>query len=185
MRQMARFKIELPRGIDTEAMGEVIGEELDRAVSKIQDKFEHTTDFWQHEVDFESTVTQSGPKTWEIEVGTDERIYGFVSGGTSIRYATMTKDFEPKTMPGSLISDPGYGGVAIVSKKIPHEGIKARDFPGQIYDAMHEDIERDLVRAVRDAARASGHGVAPSISRAAGSVSDFVSGLFKKLRRHR
>jgi hypothetical protein len=56
------------------------------------------------------------------------KVYFFISGGTRVRYATMTPDFKPKTSPARYQARAGAGGVAYISKLKPRPGIKPRNF---------------------------------------------------------
>ncbi|MCA9979250.1 MAG: hypothetical protein KDD89_00385 [Anaerolineales bacterium] len=94
------------------------------AVSKdIKADFEKTTRTWNDKPSFE---VQS--KELQRIIRTNHKVYFFVSGGTRVRYATMTPDFSPKTRPNYIGSGAGSGGVLFVDKRKPKPGIKARDF---------------------------------------------------------
>src|SRR3990172_110619 len=56
---------------------------------------------WNHRVNFKTTVGYKGGDL-VASVGTDDEVFGYLDGGTGVRYATMTDDFIPKTQPGSL-----------------------------------------------------------------------------------
>lgn len=64
----------------------------------------------------------------EREISTTHKIFKFISGGTRIRYATMSKDWISKTNPQILGSGPGRGRKLYVNRKIPRPGIEARMF---------------------------------------------------------
>lgn len=86
-------------------------------------------------------------------IGTDVtqgagRIYKFVSMGTRVRYATMTKPFGAKTAPGVIGSVAGIGGVAFISKKRPRPGIQARRFPEVIATKWRKEAPEQLQRAI-------------------------------------
>lgn len=109
----------------------------DRLGDRIEEDFRKTYKTWEHKPDFtrKDTVRNGVYKT---EVYTDDRIYTFVNDGTSVRYATMTGDFVPKTQPGVLGSGPGRGGVLYVSRQRPRPGIIAREFDLQIVEGIGE-----------------------------------------------
>jgi len=78
----------------------------------------------------------------EYVVGTDDAPYMYVTRGTRVRYAIMTPGFLSKTMPGSLMSRRGAGGVAFISRKHPMPGIKARGFEQLAADAADKQSAR-------------------------------------------
>lgn len=79
---------------------------------------------------------------------TDNLIYKFVSGGTKVRYATMTPDFIAKTSPRVIGSGAGRGGVMFISKKHPRPGIKAREFELEIKDKWEKELPVIMQRAI-------------------------------------
>lgn len=72
--------------------------------------------------------------------------YRWVSGGTRVRYATMSDDWESKTLPEVLDSQPGAGKLAFVSKKFPHPGIGARHAELLVRD----EIEFPFIQMIRN-----------------------------------
>lgn len=122
----------------------------DRTAHRMRYAFELTTATWQHQVVFHQ-ITEMSPYPTAM-VYTEDLIYGFVSGGTRIRYATMTPDFVAKTSPHVIHSQPGQGGVAFVNTARPKPGITAREFPEEVEkrDApQHQrDVEDALTRAL-------------------------------------
>jgi len=90
------------------------------------------------------------------EVWTEDKVYKFISGGTSKRYAVMTKDFVSKTIPGRIPARKGRGGRSFFLKKSsrPRPGIQAREFPKQIVAKRKDAYKRILERSMRQAIRA-------------------------------
>ena len=84
-------------------------------------------------------------------------IYRFITRGTSIRYATMTSDFIPKTQVRVLDSGMGHPGLAYVSKRFPRAGIKGRQWEELIKEIHEPRLKRTMEKALRDAVRQSGH----------------------------
>ena len=111
--------------------------ELEKGVKSFVDRklrrdFNLTIRTWRRKPKFITTMRRgSGKITGRIE--TSNKIYKFVSGGTRVRYATMTSDFSSKTQSNFLGSRGGRGGVMIVSRARPRPGIKARKFDVLIY----------------------------------------------------
>lgn len=87
----------------------------------------------------------------------EDKIYTFLSKGTRVRYATMTKGFVAKTKPGRIASRPGSGGVFYISKNKPRPGIKARNFDDSIVKANERLVYFIYQRAVKRFAIATGH----------------------------
>lgn len=129
---------------------------LENAVRKAMDieqrqqikLFRQTTAYWRHKPDFEYKIETMGD-VMTLTVYTDDKIYGYINYGTRVRYATMSKDFQSKTNPGSLRSGRGKNPDPVyVSKKVPRAGIQARDFTGQIFDQRMPIFSRRINRAM-------------------------------------
>jgi hypothetical protein len=66
----------------------------------------------------------------------------------------MERGFIPKTIPGTLESQVGFGGVAYVNPNIILPGIEARRWTEQIYDrinigsAMRKAIVKGVIKGV-------------------------------------
>jgi len=114
--------------LDPKAFERAIENFLDAGAENIRVDFQVTTQTWREKPKF--TIEKAGRESRWIYTG--DKIYKFISGGTSVRYATMTPDFIPKTQIGYIGSGAGRGGVAFVNKKYPRPGIKAREFPKAI-----------------------------------------------------
>ncbi len=108
--------------------------------------FQRTTRTWEHEVTFRQ-MTEIEPEPTVLVYTTDE-IYGYVSGGTRVRRALMSRDFSPKTRPGVLDSRPGRGGVVFISRKLNRPGIQARRFPELVEEKHLKGYRRDVERAI-------------------------------------
>jgi len=96
---------------------------LDMAAEDIGIDFNVTTQTWKKRPTF---LIEKLPL--ERRIYTTDKIYKFISRGTRVRYATMTPDFVAKTVPRSIRSRMGQGGVAMVNIKKPMPGIQARDY---------------------------------------------------------
>lgn len=72
----------------------------------------------------------------------------WLNDGTDARYATMTKDFMPKTKPGIIRGFGGRGGLAYVSRKMPRNPIEAREFDEAIGKKDRAKLDRDILDAV-------------------------------------
>jgi len=118
---------------------------------RMKRSFERTTRTWVHDVRFQQ-VTEVRPDPAAM-VYTTDAIYGYVSGGTSVRRALMSPDYDPKTKPGVLDSFPGAGGVVFVSRNLALPGIEARRFPELVEKehrrAYRQGVEQAIKRAVQ------------------------------------
>ena len=144
------------------------------AARRIRKDFEATTKTWEHEVKFtESThLSQSDPDQYVV-VGTDDEIYRYVNNGTrpheiwagaytgksdkkTLAFPTM---FSPKTSPRVIGSTPGArGGPMAFAPMVHHPGTEAREFDKVIEEKRTPWFKTLMEDAMREAARASGHG---------------------------
>jgi len=122
-------------------------------------EFAKTTATWRDQPTFTSGVTVTGVAVVG-EVATDNKIYRFVSGGTRVRYATMTPDFVAKTRPRVIGSGPGQGGVAFISRKHPRPGIEAREFAETIAKEQRRKVANILRAALKRGIELTGHAYA-------------------------
>jgi hypothetical protein len=121
-------------------------------------EFKKTTATWDTKVDFEMLIsTTSG--SFEVLVGTDNKIYRYVNDGTSVRHAVMSRDFKAKTTPRVIGSVPGAGGVVFVSKKIKLPGIEARHFDEEIQKKSLKPYRRAMEAGMKRARQVSGHAI--------------------------
>lgn len=71
----------------------------------------------------------------------------FLNVGTKVRYATMSPDFSPKTIPRVLRSGSGSGKLAFVSIHKPNPGIDARKFDESVADEVSDQAAEIIIRA--------------------------------------
>ena len=126
-----------------------------------------TVSTWTRQPKFEKVV-QIGPNEVAILVGTDDRIYRFVSEGTRDHYVpktgVATMAFQPfytaKTMPGLITSQRGgaSGDVVIRRGRWKVKGIKPRNFEETIGKKWKPRFKKRMVGAMKKGAKASGHG---------------------------
>jgi hypothetical protein len=135
--------------------------ELEKGLKKFVEKqvtpsFNETVKTWQRKPRF---LYENYRNQREISsrVYTMSDIYRFVSGGTKVRYATMTSDFMAKTIPNWIGSRMGRGGVAFISVFQPRPGIKAREFDKEIAKYWQPRMENSMRQTINRAAQASGH----------------------------
>lgn len=120
---------------------------LDRFSRKVRRDFQSTTIYFDHDVKFDINK-RFGATVASVEVGTDDPIYEDVNNGTNIRFNVMTKDFVPKTLVGTLNTQPGQGGFSHTDYENPRPGIEARGWTdiiaamneGPFFDALDDAI---------------------------------------------
>lgn len=136
------------------AAGKAILNEVSNAVGdfakgELTDDFNETQKTFRQKFDVETRDRSSRSQiNWHALI--EHKIYFFVSGGTSVRYATMSQDWRSKTQPGRFAAGPGRGRVLFVNKRRPKPGIKARNFDKQIVKREEKPFER-VVQAAIDA----------------------------------
>lgn len=96
-------------------------------------EFEKTVATWEDKPTF--TVNRN---MGNVTVGTSSRIYSYIDKGTSVRYATMSPDFAPKTRSRVIGSTGGRGRMVFVSRNHPKPGIQAREFSVVIREKMQD-----------------------------------------------
>lgn len=127
---MIRVNVRLPRNLNktTRQINEAIDKATTLTGRELKKQFEKTTTTWRHPVIFETT-RQSANK---VTVATDDPPYFYVNGGTRVRRALMSPDFQSKSRPRTLTQRPGRGGVVFISRNVNQPGIEARYFDKQI-----------------------------------------------------
>lgn len=112
---------------DTAVVQRMLQQQLDTSAEAIRQDMLKTVKTWKNKPNF--MIKKMG-KYGRIIMAKD-KIYFFVSEGTSVRYATMTPNFQAKTAQGRYTAGAGRGGVLFVNKNKPRPGIKARKFDKQ------------------------------------------------------
>lgn len=96
--------------------------------------------------------------TWKV--GTDDKIYRFVSDGTrphvivprvAKRLSFFSKGFRPKTRVGWIGSNKGSQATRgrVVTTRVNHPGTQARKFEDAIQTKWNDEWPRQLDRAIR------------------------------------
>jgi hypothetical protein len=116
--------------------------------------FLRTTRTWNHQVDFDTKLTERNGD-FVLEVWTNDMIYYFVDKGTSVRYATMTYDplYIPKTSYRKISSRRGEGGLLYINPNDPKPGIEAREFTLEIARRREPYFERKMAKAIDKATK--------------------------------
>lgn len=133
--------------------------------------FEATTENWDHDVEFDFTISLKPPGP-TVRITTDDDIWWYVNNGTrphdiwagyytgKSRHKTLAfpSAFTPKTRPGSLKSGRGSsGGPTVFTPYVRHPGTDARNFTGQIAKKRRRWFQRRMEDAMRRARDKSGH----------------------------
>lgn len=146
------FKAVRPkRGLFTNAAKTILNK-VDNAVGdfaddELTDDFNETQKTFRRKFDVETKDTSSRSQI-SYEALIEHEIYFFVSGGTRVRYATMSPDWRSKTQPGRLAAGAGRGRVLFVSRRRPRPGIEARNFDDQIVEKEDKPFERAVQEAI-------------------------------------
>lgn len=120
-------------------------------------EFRKTYATWEHDPGFEKDFDVS-EKEISGSTTTQDPIYGYLSRGTAVRYATMSPDFIAKTRVRTIGSFPGHGGVLYIDRNRPRPGIEARQFEEVIKDWAEPRFVKKARRALDEAAKKCGHG---------------------------
>ena len=75
----------------------------------------------------------------------------WVSKGTKVRYAVMTKGFKPKTKPRIISSYKGKGHMRYVDPRIMRPGIQKREFDEVINERMTKKVDEQIETRVKRA----------------------------------
>jgi hypothetical protein len=150
------MKVKMPRPLNVTAMIDELDKGLIQFVTKnITPSFEATTRTWSTKPTWDY-YHQRKPSQLTSRVYTSSKIYGYVSGGTRVRYARMTPNFQAKTVANFIGSRAGRGGFLGMSR-VPLPGIKARKFDEAIAKRWQPKMQSKLNPFLIKAAKASGH----------------------------
>lgn len=151
---VASLKVFVPKSLVVVAdkMARAVTNGLDAAAAGALVDFKTTTQTWDHQPDF--TIDK---KPDSRIVGTDDEIYGYVSGGTRPHIivahgkalAFPGGGFRPKTRPRYIGSNKGSkGGAVILRPKVNHPGTKAREFDQAIAEKWQKELPNTMQRAI-------------------------------------
>lgn len=173
MTQIIRLKVIKPARINDKAFRGEINRAMRETLRTIREDFGKTTKTWKRAVDFEEheRLGTQEPSPM-VRVDTDNEIYGYVNDGTrphpiwagiytgksDKKALAFPSVFSPKTTPGIIGSQAGSsGGATRFAPYVQHPGTEARKFDEAIKKEREPWFRRRMERAMRDAARASGH----------------------------
>lgn len=112
---------------------------------------------WRHKPRFITLFRFAGGDVF-LNVVTDDAIFIWLNDGTRVRYAHMTRNFKRKSEPRFIGSNPGAGGLAYVSTRVPPEpGIQAREWTTVIQEkqqtALNQRVNDAIVRGLNASRR--------------------------------
>lgn len=161
---MIKAQAILPARFDPDAFAREIIQEADKLNKEFVKDFERTVGTWDHKPRFRATVLVSQDQivghVRTAKIFGDkppELIYYFISEGTKVRFAKMTRDFEPKSRKRVIDSFPGAGGLDSVDVRFPNPGIEGRKFNEAIADKHRARLKFRMQVAIRKGVKASGH----------------------------
>lgn len=119
---------------------------LDEAQAEALIALKKTVATWETPARFTARRSK-GADGGSVNIFSSTQVWLWLDQGTRVRYATMTKGFQPKTRTGVLYSYVGSGGVATVqtrpgSWKMRHKGITARGWSGLVQERVAPIIRR-------------------------------------------
>jgi hypothetical protein len=149
--------------LDEEQLLDGLRKTVKEEIKASDEEFAKTYRTWRHKPDFDKSFDESlneieGEITTSGD-GSSQHPYPFVTKGTSVRFATMTPDFEAKTVKRVIGSKGGRGGVAYVDTRRPRPGIEAREFEEEIARQEQPKFKRRGQNNLDDAARKSNHAI--------------------------
>ena len=135
-------------------MAAVITNTLNNVALDMKVDFEVTAQTWQHKPAF----AIASPSPYVRTVGTDDPIYGYVSGGTRPHtiaprgggVLAFPSAFRSKTLPRSIASTAGgsSGGTVFTRRPVQHPGTAPRDFDTVIAQKWDKQVGAVFQRAI-------------------------------------
>ena len=176
---MFKVKAIKPKALNVRQFAGTLNLALYNAGKQIKKDFEGTVKTWDHKPEFEVTPTNLRTATqWirkaEVEVTTDDEIYGFVDRGTKPHvimagiYTGKSKKkslafpsvWAPKSKPGNLRARRGFKGkVDTFVPSVHHPGTEARGSTKMIAKNRKGWFKDYMQQHLNSAARKSGHSI--------------------------
>jgi len=151
----ASMKVFIPKELvaNPQKLARAATNALDGAAAGAKADFAVTTATWSHKVAFQ--VDKGRPD--RRVVGTDDEIYGYVTGGTRPHIivahgkalAFPGGGFRPKSRVRTIGSNKGSkGGAVILRPRVNHPGTTAREFEDVIAEKWQADLPITMQRAI-------------------------------------
>lgn len=166
MTSVIQFKQIKPGRFQGSAAVNILTGATRKAGNDIRKDFELTTETWSKKPKFE-VVYQVKPNGPEVLVGTDNEIYRYVNEGTKphpifpvrAKALRFQSGYTAKTVPGQLYSRAGGAfGETVFRGYVMHPGTEARKFDEIIQKTWRSKFKSRMEEAMRQAAKATGHG---------------------------
>lgn len=120
----------------------------EQALSELGDEakelFEKTVETWEDKPVFTAKMQKNS-----VAVTTTNKIYTYIDKGTSVRYATMSPDFAPKSRVRVIGANRGRGRMVFVSRNHPKPGIEAREFSVIIQERMQKKFSSRFQKVIK------------------------------------
>jgi hypothetical protein len=114
---------------------------------RILDKL--TYDWWAPETIVVEYEEEEKSNLISVKVFIDNMYFYFVDQGTSVRYATMDKDYKVRSESGKLtLKSRGLDGVAYINTKEPRPGIAPRNFIKTLEEKRRKKFQTKIANAV-------------------------------------
>lgn len=163
----------IPRPLNVSGIQQALMDGMRDVGQRIREDFEDTVKTWNHKPQFEPAfpIPKVGLDSITVTTETDDKVYNWVSKGTNVGkppypifpHNPPTKlffpsEFIPKTFPGIIGSGAGFsGGSPKFIGEVHHPGVEPRDFVGHIGDKNLGGFKLTMERAMKLAAKSSGH----------------------------
>lgn len=131
---------------------------------KLKKDFDATTATWKEHHPVFTIERKFAGGNITLRVTTKDEVWGYLNRGTDVKWALMSHDFSPKTVPRQLTSYPGRGRVLYrgpaemkaAGIRRPMPGIEAREWTKTALDLYRDSLIRDLRAAVSKGLRSAG-----------------------------
>ena len=168
------IKVLKPSTLRVDAFRLAFLNEMRKVGTEIKADFNKTTKTWTKSPDFKFDVQISLAGGPQVEVYTENEIYGYVDEGTEPhdiwpgfytgkskkKVLAFASKSTPKTIPGVIGSGPGSRGkVDTFRPYVQHPGTKARNFSKEIQKIWEPKFKTRMEKALSQARKASGHAI--------------------------
>lgn len=151
----ASIKVFIPKELvaDPQKLARAVTNALDGAAEGALVDFKVTALTWIHKVEFQIIKDRLDRRV----VGTDDEIYGYVTGGTRPHVivahgkalAFPGGGFRPKTRVRTIGSNKGNKGKGVIFRKMAHHpGTDAREFEDAIAEKWQKELPVTMQRAI-------------------------------------
>lgn len=158
----------IPRPLNISGLQHALIDGMRDMGERIREEFEDTTKTWEHQPTWEpkTTIPVISADAIQVTTETGDSRYRWVSEGTqshpiyprNAKVLAFPGTFIPKTSPGIIGSGVGMSGpVDQVRNWVAHPGVEARKFAETIAKNNKNNFSITMGRAMKVAARASGH----------------------------